>query len=240
AARIAAAYPVERRKAFAVLYVGGDRPEAASELLSVLLIAMAVPAVILLVACANLANQLLARAIERSREIAVRLSLRATRARLVRQLLVEAALLAIIASTMGVFLARWLLDALRAWVLATPFRVAIDGRVLLFTIALALLTAVGFGLIPALGATRKDLTDAIKDGGPGSGYKRSRLRSTLVVVQVAASVVLIAISSVFVRIAERPASPAMDALAHRSLLVSVNLDLLRFDSVAGRAYQNRV
>jgi predicted permease len=237
--RLAVAYPVERRNAFAVLHAGGDRPEDAAEMIGALLSAMAVPAIILLVACANLANQLLARAIQRGREIAVRLSLGASRWRVVRQLLVEAALLAIIASAVGVLLARWLLDALRAWALPIPFRIAVDARVMAFTIGLALVTALAFGLVPALAATRTDLSSALKDGLLGSGYRRSRLRNGLVVVQIAASLALIAISNTFVRVAQRPPS-ALDALENRVLLVSMNLDLLGFDSVRGRAYQTQV
>jgi predicted permease len=237
AARLAAAYPEYRRNAFAVLDPGGGGTRNAAEALQGILFVMVVPAIILLVACANLANQLLARAIQRSREIAVRLSLGATRGRVVRQLLVETGLLAIMASVLGVLLAWWLLDALRLWVLAIPFRIPIDVRVLGFTLSLALITALLFGLAPALRATRTDLARALKDGAPGSGYRRSRLRSALVVVQIAASLALIAVSSVFVRAAERPPSPALDALADRSLLVSVNLDLLGFDSLTGPAYQ---
>ncbi|HSE53405.1 MAG TPA: ABC transporter permease [Gemmatimonadales bacterium] len=235
--RLALAYPENRRNAFAVLAPGGGGTRNAAEALQGMLFVMVVPAVILLVACANLANQLLARAIERSREIAVRLSLGATRGRVVRQLLVETGLLAVTASLLGVLLARWLLDALRVWVLAIPFRIPIDVRVLSFTLSLALVTALVFGLTPALRATRTDLGRALKDGAPGSGYRRSRLRSALVVVQIAASLALLAVSSVFVRIADRPPSPSLDALADRALLVSVNLDLLGFDSTTGRAYQ---
>ena len=238
AARLAAEYPENRRNAFAVLAPGGGGgARNAAEALQGMLFVMVVPVIILLVACANLANQLLARAIERSREIAVRLSLGATRGRVVRQLLVETGLLAIAASVLGVLLARWLLDALRVWVLAIPFRIPIDLRVLAFTLALALATVLLFGLAPALRATRTDLSRALKDGAPGSGYRRSRLRSALVVVQVAASLALLAVSSVFVRVAERPPSASLDALADRAVLVSVNLDLLGFDSTTGRAYQ---
>lgn len=239
AARLGAAYPVERRNAFAVLRAGVDRAKDAAELVSAILFVMAVPAIILLVACANLANQLLARAIQRRREIAVRLSLGATRARIVRQLLVETAVLALVASGIGVVLARWQLDGLRAWVLALPFRIPIDGRVLGFTVGLALATALAFGLVPALRATRTDLTSGLKDGSEG-GYRRSRLRNALVVAQIAASLALTAVSNVFVRAGQRPPSPALDALAHRALLVSLNLDLLGFDSVAGRRYQQAV
>lgn len=237
AGRLAAAYPENRRNAFAKLDPGAGGTRNAGEALQGMLFVMVVPVIILLVACANLANQLLARAIERSREIAVRLSLGATRGRVVRQLLVETGLLAIAASVLGVLLARWLLDGLRVWVLAIPFRIPIDASVLGFTLALALATVLLFGLTPALRATGTDLGRALKDGAPGSGYRRSRLRSALVVVQIAASLALLAVSSVFVRIAERPPSASLDALSDRALLVSVNLDLLGFDSTTGRAYQ---
>ena len=237
AARLATEYPENRRNAFAELDPGAGGTRNAAEALQGMLFVMVVPAIILLVACANLANQLLARAIERSREIAVRLSLGATRGRVVRQLLVETGLLAIAASVLGVLLARWLLDGLRVWVLAIPFRIPIDASVLAFTLALALATVLLFGLAPALRATRADLGRALKDGAPGSGFRRSRLRSALVVVQIAASLALLAVSSVFVRIAERPPSASLDALADRAMLVSVNLDLLGFDSTTGRAYQ---
>jgi len=238
AARLAAAYPEQRNNSFATLDAGVSGTRNSAEALQGALFVMVVPAIILLVACANLANQLLARAIERGREIAVRLSLGATRWRVVRQLLVETALLAIAAGVLGVLLAWWLLDALRVWILVLPFRIPIDLTVLGFTLALALLTALAFGLVPALRATRTDLSRALKDGSPGSGSRRSRLRSALVVVQIAASLGMIAMSSVFVRAAERPPSSALDELADRALLVSVNLDLLGFDSTAGRAYQH--
>ena len=237
AARLAAAYPVQRRNAFATLDPGVSGTRNVAEAIQGMLFVMVVPAIILLVACANLANQLLARAIERGREIAVRLSLGATRWRVIRQLVVETGLLAIAACALGVLLAWWLLDGLRVWVLPIPFRIPIDLRVLGFSLGLALVTALAFGLAPALRATRTDLSRALKEGSPGSGTARSRLRSALVVVQIAASLGLIAVSNVFVRAAERPPSAALDALADRSLLVAVNLDLLGFDSTAGRAYQ---
>lgn len=237
AARLAAAYPEERKHAFAALRAG--RSKDAAEIASAILFVMAVPVIILLVACANLANQLLARAIQRGREIGVRLSLGASRGRVVRQLLVEAGLLAVVASAIGVVLARWLLDGLRAWALPLPFHVPIDVHVLVFAIGLGLVTALAFGLVPALRATRTDLASALKDGAPG-GYRRSRLRNALVVAQIAASLALLAVASVFVRAGQRPPSATLDALADRALLVSMNLDLTAFDSVTGRAYQQAV
>jgi len=236
ASQLAATYPRERKDAFVVVRSGlGLAPEN-TEILTGLLFAMAVPALILLVSCANLANQLAARGIQRRREIAVRLSIGAQRSRVVSHLLAEALLIALAAAGVGVLLARWLLDAVRAWYLPTPFVVAIDVRVVVFTIGVALATAVAFGLLPALGATRPDLTGALKDGG-SSGYRRSRTRSALVVVQIAASLSMIAVASVFSRVAEPAASPLVEALAGRSLMLSIDLGLLDVDPAEGRAFQ---
>ena len=240
ATRLAVAFPVERSKAFAVVRKGGDPTGATSEAITGMLVAMSVPVIILLVACANLANQLVARAIYRRREIAVRLALGASRARVVRQLLTEAMVLALSGSAIGIVLARWTLDALRATVMPVPFQIAIDLRVIAFSIGLAMLTAVAFGLAPALGATRSDVSNELKDGNAGMGGRRSRMRTLLVVVQIAASMAMLAVSTVLGRMAQRPSSPSLEGLAHHSLHVSVNLDLLGLDSIRGRAYQDAV
>ena len=236
ASQLAAVSPRERRDAFAVVRSGlGLAPEN-SEILTGLLFAMAVPALILLVSCANLANQLAARGIQRRREIAVRLSVGAQRSRVIGHLLAEALLIALAAAGVGVVLARWMLDAVRAWYLPTPFVVAIDIRVVVFTIAVAHATAVAFGLLPALGATRPDLTDALKDGG-GSLRRRSRSRNALVVVQIAASLSMIAVASVLSRVAEPTTSPLVEELGDRSLVLSIDLALAGVDSAEGRAFQ---
>ena len=140
---------------------------------------------------------------------------------LVRQLLAETALLAVAAGALGVVLAWWLLDALRVWVLALPFRIPIDLRVLGFTLGLALVTALAFGLAPALRATRTDLSRALKDGSPGSGYRRSRLRGALVVVQVAASLGLIAVAGKSMSEQTYSSRPKVD-VPERTALVRVD------------------
>src|SRR5688572_13338799 len=197
---------------------------------------MVVPAIILLVACANLANQLLARAVQRGREIGVRLSLGATRTRIVRLLLVESSTLAIAASVVAVFLASALIDIVTTQVLVFPFRVPIDLSVLLFTILLSLITAVAFGLVPALRATRLDLAQAMKDGAGAGGYTRSRLRSALVIVQVAASVALLAIAGVFMRASVRSQVIFADERGDRTLTVTADLALLDYTPTEGRAF----
>lgn len=235
ARELATLYPAQRREAFAEVRSGLGIATENADLVTAIVSAMAVPVLILLVACANLANQMAARGLQRRREIAVRLSLGASRSHVVTQLLIEAVLLSLASGAAAAVLARWTLDAVRAWMLPTPFAIPIDARVVAFTIVLGLATAVAFGLLPALGATRPDLTDALKDGA--SGYRRSRMRSALVVIQIAASLAMIAVASVFARVAQPSASSELHELNDRSLLMSIDLDLLGFDEPAGRAFQ---
>jgi predicted permease len=114
-----------------------------------------------------------------------------------------------------------------------------DWRVVIFTTALAVVTALAFGLVPALRATRLDLAQTVKEGANSGGYQRSRLRNGLVVVQVAASVAMLALSGVFVRASQRTQPVETADNAERLLTVPVNLDLLGYTDTAGRAFQSR-
>jgi len=163
----------------------------------------AVVGAVLLIACANVAGMLLARATVRRREIAVRLALGATRKRLLRQLLTESTLLFLLAGGFGTALTFWSTRVLSSISLPAglPFvlDVKVDWRVLAFTLLLALLTGLIFGLAPALEAARADLHGSLKDAPRLGGFRRSRLRQVFVVGQIALSLALLVSAGLFSR-----------------------------------------
>jgi len=159
---------------------------------------------VLLIACANVANLLLARASVRHREISIRAALGAGRWRIVRQLLTEAVLIGLISAPVGMALAwlgiKWLDMGMPVDGVPYFIRWSLDARSLIYTVGISVLTGVVFGLAPALQASRGNLQESLKEGGRGSaGGHRAWLRSTLVVVEVALSLVLLVGSSLFMR-----------------------------------------
>src|SRR5207249_150028 len=153
---------------------------------------------VLLIACVNVTSLLFARAVARSREFVIRAALGATRARLVRQLLVENVLLFLIGGALGVLMARWWVDSLAALAVTggyVPERlvVAVDGRVFAFSLLVSLVAGVSFGIAPALRASRVDLNEVLKGSSQAAsgGFRRHRARRLLVVSELALSLVLL-------------------------------------------------
>jgi putative ABC transport system permease protein len=158
---------------------------------------------VLLIACTNVANLLLARAAARGREISIRAALGAGRRRLLTQFLTESLVLALVGGALGLLLAMWGTDALLAVIgdgLPRASEVRLDGRVVLFTLGISVLTGILFGLVPALQASRADLHGAMREGARGTGGRASgRARAVLVVSQVAMALVLLVGAGLFIR-----------------------------------------
>lgn len=197
ASRIASSDPGHANTSVSIVPMhGGMQPKDAVQVAPIGFLAAAAAVLILLVCCANAANMLLARALGRRHEIAVRLSLGATRGRLVRQLLTEAIALAGAASLIGLTLSFWISEWITRSLLPTA-DVTLDWRTLLFTVVFALLTGLVFGVVPALHATRGRLAYALKDARGSLDRGRSRAQGALVVAQVALSLVLLAAAGMF-------------------------------------------
>jgi predicted permease len=193
-ARLAQQYPIENRGGGVQL--NAIRDEFVSDTRPAILVLFGAVLFVLLIACANVANLYLVRGAERAKEIAVRLAFGASRGRVVRQMLTESVLLASLGGALGVLLGMWALAGLGRLVPADALmgmNIRMDGTVLLFTGALIAIVAVMFGLIPALGATRPDLQDTLKDGGRSStaSGKQRRLRGGLAIAETALALVLL-------------------------------------------------
>ncbi|HXW08689.1 MAG TPA: ABC transporter permease [Vicinamibacterales bacterium] len=213
-AQLEQAYPTDNkgRSAGAVPFLDARlNPfgQGGAQVVQISLILMSVVGIVLLIACGNVANLLLARATRRRREIAVRLALGAERLRLVRQLLTESVVLSALGGTLGVLLAYWLLDALIAADLQLPLpvgdEVSVDARVLGFTALLALATGLLFGLAPAMQASKPDVVPVLKNElVPAATGRRGiaallSLRQVLVVGQVALSLTSLVAAGLFLK-----------------------------------------
>jgi putative ABC transport system permease protein len=202
-------------------------------------------ALLLLIACANIANLLLARAVSRQREIAVRLALGAHRWQVVRQLVIESTVVAIIGGAGGLLISGWTLRLLYPIGLSlVPFQWASvvldltpDWRVFLFTLLLALVAGVAFGLGPALQASSPVLVSALHDDAPvaGTGVRRSRLRNALAVAQIALCMILLVGAALLARGLRR--AEALDVGFRTSGVMFADLDPVRHGYTAVRARQ---
>jgi predicted permease len=194
AARLAQEYPRFNVRIGAV--VNPLHEEIVGNMKPALLILLGAVAFVLLIACANVANLLLARAAVRHKEIALRLALGADRARLTKQLLVESVMLSLVGGFVGLLFAYAGLRLLSSFIpadVANADTISIDAKVLVFTLIVAVVTGLIFGLAPASQASHFNLNDTLKEGGrdSGAGVRGKRLRSTLVIAEVAISFILL-------------------------------------------------
>ena len=211
------------------------RDEMVSNFRLTLWVMLAAVGVVLLIACANLANMLLAKAVARTKEIAIRAAVGASRGRIVRQLATESVLMALLAGAVGVLLALWGSRALVALAPADVPRLSetgIDASVLLFAFGTSLLASLLFGLAPALQALRVDLNKSLKQGTSRStgGSVADRLRSTLVVAEIALSVVLLAGAGLLMKSFLALQNVALGFRPERVLVMSTSVPASDLDS----------
>ena len=219
-------------------------PDLRGAIVSFTWVMMAAVGLVLLVTCTNLAGLMLARATDRRREIAIRLAMGASRMRLIRQLLTESILLSFVGGVAGVFLALWILKILLALRPPIDFPLAIDvevdWRVLLFSLGVSIVAGVIFGLAPSLQATRPNITTTLKDTAAQGGAARTRLRSVLVVAQIAISLVVLIAAGLVVRTLQQlqTMNPGFDP--NNALTMSFDLGLQGYDEARGQQFYRQL
>lgn len=237
-------YPdTNRNRILTLTSISDGDPESRSSLRSVAGLLLSVVGIVLLIACANVANLLLARASARRKEIAVRLALGARRARLVRQLLTESLLLSLLGGAAGLLLAVWAVDVLKGappppGVLPVTLDFSLDGRVLIFTLALSGVTGIVFGIIPALQASRPDLVSTLKNDSPTLKHNhwRFNLRNGLVITQVALSFMLLIGAGLFLRSLWQAQAIRTGFDEAKLLTAPLSINLLRYTRAQGREF----
>jgi predicted permease len=247
AKQLAQVYPDTNRDRGANVYpVTKHLPGFQTDLMPVTGFLMAVVGLVLLIACANVANLLLARSSGRRKEIAIRLALGASRLRLVRQLLTECLLVSLMGGALGFLLALWAVDLLLAAKPQIPFPIdvdlTLDQRVLGFTFLLSLVTTLVFGLAPALQSTRPDLIPALKEEVVSPGWDRRwfTLRHLLVVTQVALSLVLLIGAGLFLRSLRNVQRIDPGFETDHVLIASLDLGLQGYDQNRGTEFYRQL
>jgi len=219
-------------------------PDIRSSVISFSGVLMGVVTLVLLLACVNLANLLLARATERRRELAIRLAMGASRARIVRQLVTEAVMLSLGGGLGGLVLATWIIALVSSMKFPSDVPLVIDlridWRVLAFAFGVSLITGMAFGLLPALQASRPDLIPALKDEQSMGGFRRSRLRNGLVIVQVALSLVLLVCAGLVVRSLQVAQKTRPGFSPENAVTLSFDLGLQGYPEEKGRAFQKDI
>ena len=214
-------------------------PEISPPVTAFTTVLMTLVALVLLIVCVNLANLVLARAVAREAELAIRQSLGAGRGRLIRQMLAENLLLSLAGAVLGLAIAFWCTHLLMAVHLPTPFPVAldlsIDVRVLAFTTVAAVVATLAFGIMPALSASKIDLVRAVKGIG-GDGPRHGRLRSAFLVAQVSMSVLLLIAAGLFIRSFRHAQSIDTGFNTDRILTASIDLETRGYSAARGREF----
>jgi len=225
AARIATAHPAERRNASLVVSRYGFGPgDGPLQVLILIALVLAVPLSVLAIACANVANLQLARATERARELAVRLAIGASRGQIVRLLCLESLALSVLATATGWFGAAAALGAAQD---LFPMQLSLDVRVLAFALVLAVGVTMLSGLAPAWIVTRRSMVAGLQQSGRAGGLAHTRLRSTLVVVQIAGSLVLLVMAGMFVQSVRAMRATAPPELKEQ-VVATFDLDMLNY------------
>jgi predicted permease len=203
---------------------------------------MTVAGLVLLITCANLANLLLAHSAGRSKEMAVRLAMGASRGRLIRQLLIESVGLSILGGVAGLLLARWMAELIVAFKPTFPIPsqlsldVNIDTRVLIFTLVVCCLTGVVCGLAPALQASKTNLIGDLTGNRTSSSRRRFGIRHWLIVPQVSLSLLLLLIAGLFLRSLHKAQSVDLGFDPDHTAMILLNLDLHGYDEARGREF----
>ncbi len=252
ARQLAQAYPQTNANKSIGMVPAGTKTQPEITLMGYLPVAaglmMGIVGLVLLIACANVANLLLARASVRRREIAVRLAIGASRGRLARQLLTESVLLSLAGGALGLLLAQWVMALVPATAPKLDFAtmdvnydLSPDRRILGFTLLISIATGLVFGLLPALQASRPDLVAALKgEAQAASGRRRFNSRNWLVVAQVALSLMLLVGAGLFVKSMYNAQEMDPGFEPERILLANVNVELHGYDEARGRNFYKRV
>jgi predicted permease len=243
AAQLGRAYPLTNGKRTVGVATGvGMYPDDRAEVSGLLGLLSGAVALLLLIACSNVAGMLMARATSRTREMGIRLAVGAKRSRLLRQLLTEGLMLALAAGGIGFLLAGWVVQAAIASTQGTaPALVRhsgahMDGTVLTFTLLASLATGLLCALLPAIQSLRVDLTSSLKSGLPGSGVRRTRLRSALLIGQVALSLALLSGAGSLLGGLYRIVSAKAGFDSQHVAMVAVDLSLAQYSEEKGRAF----
>ena len=243
---LAEAYPKQAFEGITLYELWRAPSMGGAAIAAVMGVQLAVAGVVLLIACANVANLMLASAATRQRETAVRLTLGASRGRLVQQLLTETTLIAVAGGIAGLLIAYWTKDLARLFIPPAPLPIEIhptlNGAVLLFAGAVTTATALMFGLMPALQGSAASLMAALKESSAAvtATPRRARLRKALVVAQVALSLVLLVSAGLFIRTLVNAQSVDPGFSARNGVLAAIDLVPGGYDESRGRTFQRQL